>query len=120
MPTVNIKRIYEAPAADDGARVLVDRLWPRGISKQRAALTAWEKDAAPSTPLRQWFGHQGERLEEFARRYRQELEGGEVQQQAVARLLACAKQGPLTLLYAAKDPKVNHALVLRAYLLEKM
>jgi uncharacterized protein YeaO (DUF488 family) len=106
---LRIKRIYDEPALADGFRVLVDRLWPRGITRKRAALDAWERDLAPSSALRKWFGHDPRRFEEFRRRYREELaarsvEVGEIRQQAERRRV--------TLLYAAKDPRINHALVL--------
>lgn len=116
--SIQIKRIYEAPAETDGKRILVDRLWPRGVSRERAALDAWDKDVAPSPELRIWFGHAPERMEEFAVCYRHELATDPARQQAVQALLKLAKAGPITLLYAAKDPKVNHALVLRQYLQE--
>ncbi len=95
---IRTKRVYEAPDASDGARVLVDRLWPRGLRKVNAALTFWLKEIAPSPGLREWFGHDSARYREFARRYRAELEGNEDE---VARLEFLVKQGPVTLLYAA-------------------
>ena len=105
-----IKRIYDPPAESDGYRVLVDRLWPRGVRKDEAALDAWMKDVAPSTDLRTWWNHDPERLEDFAGRYRDELDGST----ALAVLRAvCATKSTVTLLYAAQDPKVNHAAVLR-------
>ena len=111
-----IKRIYDEPAADDGARVLVDRLWPRGVSKEQAALDMWLKDAAPSPDLRVWFDHQSERFAEFSEKYREELAGNP----AVGELRALAAQhSVVTLLYAAKDPAVNHAIVLQEYLTAK-
>lgn len=113
-----IKRVYEAPEAADGARVLVDRLWPRGISKERARLDEWLKDAAPSTALRTWFGHRMENFGEFSRLYRAELETDPVKQEAVRHLLALAQGGRLTLLYGAKSDTVNHAAVLREHLLQ--
>ncbi|WP_192496655.1 DUF488 domain-containing protein [Pseudoclavibacter sp. CFCC 13796] len=108
-----IKRIYEQPAESDGFRVLVDRLWPRGVSKARAHLDLWLKDAAPSPELRTWWNHDPARLDEFAERYRQELESNP----AVDQLRSVEREHPtVTLLYAARDPKVNHALVLRDFL----
>jgi uncharacterized protein YeaO (DUF488 family) len=106
---VKIKRIYDEPAADDGYRVLVDRLWPRGVSKERAALDEWMKDVAPSPDLRTWFGHKPERFAEFSARYESEL-----QTNAAAKKLGelIKQHDNVTLLYAAHDPKVNHALVL--------
>lgn len=111
-----IKRIYADKDASDGWRVLVDRLWPRGVSKERAALNAWMKDAAPSPALRIWFGHQPDRMAEFAEAYRKELDTDAEKQQAVAQLRQVGKKGMVSLLYGAKDPKINHAIVLKAYL----
>lgn len=111
--SARIKRIYELPSKQDGARVLVDRLWPRGVSKKSAALTLWLKEVAPSTSLRQWFGHSPERWSEFRRRYRAELEEN---QASVDRLRAMLGPTTLTLLYAAHDPERNHARVLAEYL----
>ena len=108
-----IKRIYEEPADDDGCRVLVDRLWPRGVSKERAQLELWLKEVAPSPPLRQEFAHMQERFEDFRVRYEDELAGNP----AVDRLLElAAKHRKVTLLYAARDPEVNHARVLLEFL----
>lgn len=112
MPQIEIKRVYEKPSASDGIRVLVDRLWPRGIKKEVAALDHWDKDLAPSPDLRKWFDHKPERFEEFARRYRAELK----RSPAVDAAHAYMKKGHVTLLYAAHDPKCNHALVLADYL----
>jgi uncharacterized protein YeaO (DUF488 family) len=107
-----IKRIYEAPKPSDGKRVLVDRLWPRGVSKVNAHLDDWIKDVAPSPKLRTWFDHDPERFAEFRRRYKAELKGNA----AVRALRALGKRSKVTLLYAAHDPKVNHAIVLRSVL----
>lgn len=112
-PAIHVKRIYDPPCADDGARILVDRLWPRGVSKQAAALTLWFKDIAPTTELRVWFGHDPENWQEFKNRYRAELQGN---RPAVEKLLDFLKEGSVTLLYAAHDPTHNHALVLADYL----
>lgn len=110
-----IKRIYDDPTADDGFRVLVDRLWPRGVSKQRAALDAWMKDLAPSPDLRVWFNHEPERFAEFSARYTDELS----RSTAVADFQKqVAGHDTVTLLYAAHDPKINHAIVLQHYLSE--
>jgi len=110
---VRIKRVY-APADDgDGYRVLVDRLWPRGVSKDKAHLDAWMKDIAPSTELRRWFGHDPARWEEFERRYRAELAEPE-RSQLVAALADQAAHGPLTLVYGARDTLHNEAVVLCA------
>lgn len=118
MPAANfqVKRIYTPPSATDGARILVDRLWPRGVSKQKASLTLWMKDIAPSPALREWFGHQPERFYAFSEKYRQELDTDPAKQAAARELFARAEKVPVTLLYAAKDPAVNHAVVLLAWL----
>lgn len=109
-----IKRIYLAPLADDGFRVLVDRLWPRGISKDKARIDLWLKNIAPSRSLRIWFGHRDENWEEFVKLYREELENND---QEVKYLKELEKEkGMVTLLYAAKDEQHNHALVLLDYL----
>jgi uncharacterized protein YeaO (DUF488 family) len=112
---IRTKRIYEEPSADDGLRVLVDRLWPRGISKEEARIDRWEKDLAPTTELRRWFGHDPAKWEEFLRRYRAELEGKE---EALARLRREASEGTVTLLYAAKDEEHNNAVALKQYIEE--
>lgn len=110
---IQIKRVYDEPAATDGYRILVDRLWPRGLSKERAMLDEWLKEVAPSVDLRTWFGHKPERFNEFAVRYVSELESNPAVQ-----LLEHAAQNHKTvsLLYAAHDPKINHAQVLLEYL----
>jgi uncharacterized protein YeaO (DUF488 family) len=110
---IQIKRVYDPPSAADGARILVDRLWPRGLRKESARLTLWLKDVAPTPALRQWFGHDPERWSEFSRRYRAELSGNDA---AVAPLVESLKAGPVTLLYAAHDQEHNHARVLAEYL----
>jgi len=110
---VRISRAYDPPGRGDGARVLVDRLWPRGVAKQALALDAWAKDVAPSTRLRQWFGHDPARWAEFRARYFAELDASPA---AVDALLARARRGALTLVYAARDPEHNHALALAEYL----
>lgn len=113
---VNIKRIYE-PAADDGFRILVDRLWPRGISKERAKLDLWLKEVGPSNELRQWFGHDPVRFGEFAGRYRQEL----MANPAFAELKNTVNlHDKVTLLYSAKDESHNQAVVLRRLLTEEL
>lgn len=112
---MRVKRVQEGPADDDGARWLVDRLWPRGISKERAALDDWLKDVAPSPELREWFGHDPERFTEFAERYRAELDDSAAAQRLRARL---RDVDAATLLYAAKDPEHNHAVVLLDWLRE--
>ena len=114
---IRIKRVYEPPRPDDGARVLVDRLWPRGLRKEAAVLTVWHKDAAPSPPLRRWFGHDPARWPAFRARYRAELDANA---EALAPLRELARAGPLTLLYGACDGAHNHAVVLAAYLREHL
>ncbi|MBM4128183.1 MAG: DUF488 domain-containing protein [Nitrospira sp.] len=106
-----IKRIYESPAKSDGFRVLVDRLWPRSISKEKAQLDLWLPDLGPSATLRQWFNHDPARWEEFRRRYYAELNA---KQELVTELKGRAKQGTVTLLYSAKDEQHNQAVVLRS------
>ena len=113
MTSWRIKRIYEEPAATDGYRVLVDRLWPRGISKETAHLDEWCKDVAPSTEARRDFGHDPSRFEEFRGRYRAELKASGAVGVLVERL---ADQPVVTLLYAARDPRFNHAVVLQEVL----
>lgn len=114
--SLQIKRIYEPAQAGDGKRILVDRLWPRGVSKERAKLDGWLKDLAPSTALRQWFGHQPQHFDEFTRRYREELALDPQKQPAIKEVLAMAHKDTVTLLYGAKSLTVNHAVVLLAYL----
>jgi uncharacterized protein YeaO (DUF488 family) len=111
---VKLKRAYESPAADDGTRVLVDRLWPRGVKKTDAAIDHWAKVLAPSTELRKWFGHDPARWKEFRRRYSAEI--GEHRDE-LNRLRDLAQKGPVTLVYAAHDETHNDAVVLREILL---
>jgi uncharacterized protein YeaO (DUF488 family) len=103
-----IKRVYESPTPEDGMRVLVDRLWPRGLKKTDAELSSWMKDVSPSPPLRQWFSHKPERFAEFKRRYSVELRNNP----ALAELRKLGKGQLVTLLYGAHDPQINHAVVL--------
>jgi uncharacterized protein YeaO (DUF488 family) len=106
-----LKRVYEPPSVDDGYRVLVERLWPRGISRAKARLDAWAKDVAPSTELRQWYGHDPAKFDEFRRRYHEELTAP-AQQQALADLAARARRGAVTLVYATKAGDISNAAVL--------
>lgn len=108
---VRVRRVYEEPSPGDGRRVLVDRLWPRGLAREAARLDSWCKDVAPSNELRQWYGHAPERFAEFARRYRAELEEPE-RAAALGQLRTLAAAGPLTLLTATKDPALSQAAVL--------
>jgi len=110
---IYIKRVYDEPSKADGYRILVDRLWPRGITKERAQLDAWLKAVAPSPELRTWFNHEAEKFEEFGHRYRAEFEHNP----AVEELRKIIQEHPATtLVYAAKSPQVNHALVLQQLL----
>ncbi len=111
-----IKRAYQPATQQDGRRFLVERLWPRGIKKEALKMDAWLKDVAPSTPLRQWFGHKPERWAEFRRRYQKELSENAA---ALAPILDAADEGPVTLLYSAHDVEHNGALVLRNYLVSR-
>ena len=111
---VRLKRAYEPPAPTDGARVLVDRLWPRGVSREDAALDEWMKEIAPSDALRRWFGHDPARWDEFRRRYAEELRAHDG---LVEALRDRARRGPLTLVYGARDEAHNDAVVLRDVIL---
>ena len=113
---VKLKRAYEAPADDDGTRVLIDRLWPRGVRKQDAALDLWLKELGPSTELRKWFGHDPARWDEFRTRYAAELAQ---KTELMAQLREFARQGVLTLVYSAHDQQHNDAVVLRSLLLDQ-
>ena len=106
---ISLKRAYEPPSPDDGYRVLIDRLWPRGVSRSRARLDAWAKELSPSAELRRWFGHDPARFEEFRRRYIEELRRNGPQLAALRRR---AREGTLTLVYAAHDREHNDAVVL--------
>jgi len=113
---IRIKRTYDPPAKADGRRILVERLWPRGLKKAALAAHAWNKDVAPSTSLRKWFGHRAERWVEFRRRYRAELDANPA---AWKPILEAAARGRVTLLYSAHDTARNGAVVLQEYLGEK-
>ncbi len=108
----SIKRIYEPPAKDDGARILVDRIWPRGVTKEEAKLDLWLKAVAPSAALRKWYGHDPAKWTEFRRRYRAELAENP---EPVAELKALMAEGPVTLLFAAHDEAHSHAVVLQEF-----
>lgn len=110
---IQLKRAYETPEKGDGTRVLVDRLWPRGLSKEKAAVDLWLKEIAPSTELRKWFGHDTEKWKRFRGRYQTELKH---HPDEVKKLRAIAKKGTLTLVYAAHDEQHNQAVVLRGFL----
>lgn len=110
---IRIKRAYEPSARSDGRRLLVERLWPRGMRKEALLLDAWVKDVAPSTELRKWFSHRVDRWTEFQRRYRRELSA---HRDAWSPILEASRRGPVTLVYSAHDPEHNAAVVLRDYL----
>ena len=110
---IQIRRAYDPPGRVDGSRVLVDRVWPRGVSKVDLALDEWRKEIAPSTRLRKWFGHDPDRWKEFQKRYFVELEG---KQDSVRELMKRARQGRVTLVYGARDQEHNQAVALSAYL----
>lgn len=110
---IKLKRVYDPSSKQDGARVLVDRIWPRGVSREDAALDRWMKEVAPSAELRKWFKHDPGKWEEFRKRYEEELaDRGE----AIAFLKETSRRGTLTLVYAAKDPEHNNAAALKRYL----
>jgi len=111
---LRLKRAYEPPGRNDGRRILVDRLWPRGVSKAEAGIDEWLKDLAPSTELRKWFNHDPDRWDEFRRRYAKEIHG---HAELLAHLRELAREGPVTLVYSARDEIHNDAVVLRDVLL---
>jgi len=111
-----LKRVYDPAEREDGLRVLVDRLWPRGMRKEEARVDIWMKDIAPSPALRQWFGHRPERFEEFGRRYQEELQWDTDHRECVKELMKHLEKGTVTLLYAARDEIHNHAVILKQYL----
>ena len=112
MPSrIRVRRAYEPPSPDDGARVLVDRIWPRGLRKDAARLDEWAKDVAPSTELRKWYGHDPAKFDEFRRRYTEELSGS-AQRKELGKLRALAAAGPVTLLTATRDVEISQAAVL--------
>ncbi len=110
---IRVRRVYEPPTPDDGARFLVDRLWPRGVTKEALRLDGWLKDAAPSDALRRWFGHDPARWDEFQRRYRDELNG---RPEAWRPVVEAARRGDVTLLFGARDTDHNNAVALKVYL----
>lgn len=116
IPKIVIQRAYEDPGADDGYRVLVDRVWPRGRSKETLKLDQWSRELAPSAALREWFGHDPQRWTEFQQRYRDELDGEEMQAR-MRQLLIDAGGQQITLVYGAKDEEHNQAIVLRDVLM---
>lgn len=114
--TVQIKRVYEAPSPEDGIRILVDRLWPRGLKKEDAHLDEWLKNIAPTNELRKWYGHDPDKWPEFQRRYFAELDSNE---DDVVELRKQTRKGKVTLLYSSKEEKINNAVALKNYLERK-
>lgn len=111
--SIKIKRVYEQPAKDDGRRILVDRLWPRGLTKKKASVDLWLKEIAPSTELRKWFGHDPDKWKRFQGRYETEIRHKD---DLITMLRRKAREGTITLIYAARDEKHNEALVLKQFL----
>lgn len=120
MNELKMKRIYELAEPTDGVRILVDRLWPRGISKEKAALTRWEKEITPSPDLRKWFGHEPERFATFTELYRKELDANPAGEGFLSEIRDFLKEGNVTLVYAAKDSACNHVLVLKDWIEERL
>lgn len=115
-PEIGLKRAYDPPAKDDGLRILVERLWPRGLTRERARIDHWCKEVAPSPELRKWFGHEPSRWPEFQQRYRTELRANAAE---VARLKEICAGRRVTFVFAARDEKMNSALLLRDYLMSR-
>lgn len=113
MGILKIKRIYETPSKNDGIRIFVDRLWARGVKKENAHLDYWFKDIAPSQDLRKWFNHEAEKFEEFKKCYKDELD---CKPELINEVLQLLKKNNVTLIYSAKNPEINHAVVLKDYL----
>ena len=113
---IQLKRAYEEPSETDGTRILIDRLWPRGLTKEKAKIDLWLKDIAPSTELRTWFGHDPSKWDDFKQRYKNELKNNS---ETVAKLLEQMAQGKVTFVYSAKDKEHNDAVVLAEYLGER-
>lgn len=118
---LNIKRIYDNPADDDGYRILVDRIWPRGVSKERAKLDRWAKTkVTPTTDLRKWFAHDPAKFDEFKARYIEQLDSHPEAARFADDVRNLLRDTNVTLLYAARDPRVNHVVILRDWLLERL
>ena len=113
MTGIYLKRIYDPYSEEDGERVLIDRIWPRGVSKAEARLSFWEREIAPDTELRKWFNHKPERFQEFKKKYLYELQNDETKNRKLNDLVELSKEKTVTLLFAAKDPIYNHAQVLQ-------
>jgi uncharacterized protein YeaO (DUF488 family) len=110
---IKVKRVYDAPSDADGSRILVDRLWPRGLTKEKAKIDRWLKEIAPSNELRKWYGHAPEKWDEFRRRYFEELQA---RSDAVQTVLDLLRRGQVTLLYSSKELRINNAFALKEYL----
>ena len=110
---IHVKRVYDAPSPEDGFRILVDRLWPRGLTKEKARIDLWLKDIAPSNELRKWYAHDPEKWVEFRKRYFEELQA---QAEAVRNLLDMLRQKKVTLLFSSKELRINNAFALKEYL----
>jgi uncharacterized protein YeaO (DUF488 family) len=110
---INVKRVYDAPDAGDGRRILVDRLWPRGLTKEKAKIDFWAKDVSPSNELRKWYGHEPGKWEEFKKRYFAEINGNKA---AVDELIGQMGKGPVTLVYSSTERAINNAEALKIYL----
>lgn len=119
-PPVGVDRVYNPPSPDGGLRVLVDRIWPRGLKKEEAGIDLWLKEVAPSHALRKWYGHDPERFEEFRSRYEAELETSGPAREAFERLVRQAEDGPLTLLFSSREETHNNAVVLRDLILRSI
>ncbi|MFD2617558.1 DUF488 domain-containing protein [Terrilactibacillus laevilacticus] len=109
---IQIKRVYESYEPSDGTRILIDRLWPRGVSKEKANLDLWMKDVAPSVSLRKWFNHEESKFKEFKKAYESELSQDREKQECLEKIIALSHQKKVTLVYGAKHPFINHAVVL--------
>ncbi|QPK93599.1 DUF488 domain-containing protein [Actinomyces sp. zg-332] len=120
MGEIRITRIYEPISSEDGTRILVDRLWPRGISKEKACLDYWWKEVTPSSQLRKWFGHDPQKFLDFRNLYRKELDENKLINEYIVCIRQILKTQNLTLLYAAKDPSCNHALILKEWFEEML
>ena len=116
LESIQVKRAYDPPSKADGVRVLVDRLWPRGLTKTAAAVDLWLKDVAPSVTLRRWFNHDPSRWTEFTQRYAEELDALGTRSPAIAALVGAIRSGKVTLLFGARDTRHNNATALRSYL----
>ena len=113
---IKIKRIYDAPSDDDGSRILVDRLWPRGLSKEKAKVDLWLKEIAPSNELRKWYGHDPKKWAEFRKKYFKDLD---TKRELVNQIVQQMKEGDVTLLYSSKEEKINNAVALKEYIARK-